>query len=81
MSQDAFRIAIMDERIRELFAEDWRRIDLIRTGKFVELVKARNQWAGLSGTIQSFNTVLPIPDTEMKLNSDIKPSDQNTGYN
>jgi len=80
MSQDAFRTAIMDERIRELFAEDWRRIDLIRTGKFVELVKARNKWAKQSGTIQAFNTVLPIPDTEMKLNDDITPADQNPGY-
>jgi hypothetical protein len=67
----------MDERIRELFGEDWRRIDLIRTGKLVELVKARNKWAGQSGTIQEFNTVYPIPDTELKLNEDIKPEDQN----
>ncbi|GAA3934049.1 RagB/SusD family nutrient uptake outer membrane protein [Chitinophaga oryziterrae] len=81
LSQDAFRTAIMDERMRELFAEDWRRIDLIRTGKFVEFVKARNKWTKQSGSIQDFNTVFPIPDTEMKLNGDIKPSDQNTGYN
>jgi hypothetical protein len=80
MSQDAFRTAIMDERIRELFAEDWRRIDLIRTGKLVELVKARNKWTKQSGTIQAFNTVFPIPDTEMKLNGDITPADQNPGY-
>jgi hypothetical protein len=80
MSQDAFRTAIMDERIRELFAEDWRRIDLIRTGKFVELVKARNKWTKQSGTIQNYHTVFPIPDTEMKLNGDITPADQNEGY-
>jgi hypothetical protein len=80
-SQDAFRIAIMDERIRELFGEDWRRIDLLRTGKYVELVKARNKWTKQSGSIQEFHTLFPIPDTELKLNSDIKPSDQNTGYN
>ncbi|PUZ24669.1 Starch-binding associating with outer membrane [Chitinophaga costaii] len=81
MSQDAFRTNIMEERIRELFAEDWRRIDLIRTGKFVELVKARNKWTKQSGTIQDYNTIFPIPDTEMKLNSDIGPEDQNPGYN
>lgn len=81
MTQDAFRTAIMDERIRELFAEDWRRIDLIRTGKFLQLVKARNKWTKQSGTLQDFNTIFPIPDTEMKLNGDIKPSDQNPGYN
>ena len=80
MSQDAFRTAILDERMRELFAEDWRRIDLIRTGKYVELVTARNKWTKQSGTIQAFNTLFPIPDTEMKLNPDITPADQNPGY-
>ncbi|PSL24451.1 RagB/SusD family nutrient uptake outer membrane protein [Chitinophaga ginsengisoli] len=80
MGQDAFRTAIMDERMRELFAEDWRRIDLIRTGKYVEYVKARNKWTKQSGTIQAFNVLLPIPDTEMKLNGDITPADQNEGY-
>jgi starch-binding outer membrane protein, SusD/RagB family len=80
LSQDAFRTAIMDERMRELFAEDWRRIDLIRTGKFVEYVKARNKWTKLAGAIKDFNTVFPIPDTEIKLNEDITPADQNPGY-
>jgi len=80
MSQASFRTAILDERMRELFAEDWRRIDLLRTGKYVELVKARNKWAAQSGTIQDFNTLLPIPDTEIKLNDDITPADQNPGY-
>jgi starch-binding outer membrane protein, SusD/RagB family len=81
MSKEEFRAKIMDERIRELFAEDWRRIDLIRTGKFVELVKARNKWAKESAKIQPFNTIFPIPDTELKLNGDIGPEDQNPGYN
>lgn len=80
MNKDDFRIAILDERMRELFAEDWRKIDLIRTGKFVELVKARNKWTNKSGTIKDFNTLLPIPDTEIKQNLEIKPSDQNPGY-
>ena len=81
MGQEEFRNKIMDERIRELFAEDWRRIDLIRTGKFVDLVKARNQWANQSGLIKDFHTKLPIPDTEIKLNPDITNADQNAGYN
>lgn len=80
-SQENFRKDIMDERMRELFAEDWRRIDLIRTGKFVDYIKARNKWARLSGTIKSFQTIFPIPETEIKQNQDIKPSDQNPGYN
>jgi len=81
MSQDVFRTAILDERMRELFAENWRRIDLIRTGKFVELIKARNKWAGQTGKVSASNMVFPIPDTEIKLNPDIAPSDQNPGYN
>ena len=32
--QDEFRTQIMNERIRELCFEGWRRMDLIRTGKF-----------------------------------------------
>jgi len=80
VSQDGFRTMIMDERIRELFAENWRRIDLIRTGKFLELVKLRNKWTKESGTIQPANMRYPIPDTEMKLNDQITPQDQNPGY-
>ena len=80
MSQADFRTNIMDERIRELFAENWRRIDLIRTGKFVERIKKYNKWAAQSGTIQSFNTLYPIPDNELKLNTEITPKDQNPGY-
>jgi hypothetical protein len=80
MSQEAFRTAIMDERIRELFAENWRRIDLIRTGKFVDYIKSRNKWANQSGSIQAFQMRYPIPDVEMKLNDQITPADQNPGY-
>ena len=80
MSQEAFRVAILEERMRELFAENWRRIDLIRTGKFVELVKSRNKWAKDAGSIQAFHARYPIPDVEMKLNDQITPNDQNPGY-
>lgn len=80
MSQDGFRIAILEERLRELFAENWRRIDLIRTGRFVELVKSRNKWARDAGSIQAFHARYPIPDVEMKLNEQITPNDQNPGY-
>lgn len=79
-SQDEFRIQIMDERIRELCFEGWRRMDLIRTGKFVELIKERNQWAKQSGTISSYHMRYPIPDTEIKNNPDIPEEDQNPGY-
>ena len=81
LSQNEFRAQIMDERMRELCFEGWRRIDLIRTGKFVELINERNPWAKESGTIQSYHVRYPIPDEEIRQNSDINQEDQNPGYN
>ena len=70
----------MDERMRELFGEKWRKIDLLRTGKFVELTKERNKWTKMNGTIDQHNIYWPIPDSEIKLNPDITDDDQNEGY-
>ena len=80
MSQSQFREEIMTERVRELFGERWRKFDLIRTNKFLELVKERNKWAKRSGTIQQHNIVWPIPLTEINQNEDISEEDQNEGY-
>lgn len=77
MSQEDFRTKIMDERMRELFGEKWRKIDLLRTGKFVELTKEHNKWAKLSGTIDNHNIYWPIPNKELDLNPE---ADQNEGY-
>lgn len=78
--QEEFRKQILDERIRELCFEGWRRWDLIRTGKFVELIKERNPWTKQNGTIQKYHIRYPIPETEIKNNEDIEDSDQNEGY-
>lgn len=80
MSKEEFRKNIMDERMRELGFEGWRRMDLIRTGKLVELVKERNKWARESGTIAPFHTRYPIPELEIKQNILINEEDQNPGY-
>jgi hypothetical protein len=80
MSQDDFRTKMLDERIRELSFEGWRRMDLIRSGKFVQLIKQRNKWAAQSGTIQEFHKRYPIPLTEILQNDDIAETDQNAGY-
>ena len=80
MGKEEFRDKIMDERFRELCFEGWRRIDLLRTDKFVKLVKERNRWAKESGTIQDFHKRYPIPDTEIKTNDAFSPDDQNPGY-
>ena len=53
---------------------------MLRTNKFVELIKERNRWAKESGTIQDFHKRYPIPDTEIKTNDAFGPEDQNPGY-
>lgn len=80
MSKEEFKTKVLDERMRELCFEGWRRMDLIRTGKFVDYIKSRNQWAKASGTIQSFHQKYPIPEVEIKNNSELTKDDQNTGY-
>jgi hypothetical protein len=55
-------------------------MDLIRSGKLVDLVKARNKWTAQSGTIQQYHNRYPIPLQEIKQNDDINESDQNPGY-
>lgn len=80
MSQSEFRTKIMDERMRELCFEGWRRMDLIRTGNLVTLVSVRNKWAAESNAIQEFHNRYPIPRNEILQNPDISEADQNPGY-
>jgi starch-binding outer membrane protein, SusD/RagB family len=80
MSKEEFRTNILDERMRELGFEGWRRMDLIRTGNFVNYIKDRNPWAKQSGTIQDFHKWFPIPESEIKQNDNINEEDQNPGY-
>lgn len=80
MSQADFKINILDERMRELAFEGWRRMDLIRTGKFVEYVSTRNKWARESGMLKPFHALYPIPESEIKQNELINEEDQNPGY-
>ncbi|GHT43927.1 membrane protein [Bacteroidia bacterium] len=81
MSQADFRVNILDERLRELCFEGWRRMDLIRTGKFVELISERNPWAKEKGTIRDYHVRFPIPNNEILTNPQISREDQNDGYN
>ncbi|MFV5689321.1 RagB/SusD family nutrient uptake outer membrane protein [Flavobacterium sp. ZT3R25] len=67
---------ILDERARELLAEENRRMTLMRTGQLVNRVVGRGQ--KITG-IKATNLLLPIPKTEIDLNKDAV-LDQNTGY-
>ena len=80
MSQQDFRKNILNERMRELCFEGWRRFDLIRTDQFVPLISERNRWAKETGMINENNKLLPIPLTEIKQNPNLSNDDQNPGY-
>jgi hypothetical protein len=80
MSQAEFRTEILDERMRELCFEGWRRMDLNRYDKLVDLAGVRNKWTAESATIQPFHKRYPIPRVEIDKNPDIDLEDQNPGY-
>ncbi|WP_342647643.1 RagB/SusD family nutrient uptake outer membrane protein [Mucilaginibacter sp. CSA2-8R] len=72
---------ILDERARELVAEENRRMTLMRTGTLVERSlrlnsnDAQKPITGLTAT----NLLLPIPLTDIQINKDAK-LEQNPGY-
>ncbi len=72
---------ILDERARELFAEENRRMTLVRTGTLVERAKLNTDvtiHGGITG-LDEHNLLLPIPLSEIQLNKDAD-WDQNPGY-
>ena len=90
MGEQDFMKNLMDERMRELCFEGWRKLDLLRTGLLKEYVQSRNRWA--SGvykgnsiatpvTIPDFRLLWPIPLDELRQNPNLTESDQNQGYN
>ncbi|HEX9512295.1 MAG TPA: RagB/SusD family nutrient uptake outer membrane protein [Puia sp.] len=67
---------ILDERVRELVAEENRRMTLMRTGTLLSRVVGRGQKiTGLTAN----QLLLPIPELEIQLNKDAV-LDQNPGY-
>ncbi|MDB5023268.1 MAG: SusD family protein, partial [Mucilaginibacter sp.] len=57
--------------------EENRRMTLVRTGTLLERVKRLNFMENT--TIQPYNSLLPIPQTEINLNKDATLT-QNPGY-
>jgi hypothetical protein len=81
MTKDEFKLKIMDERMRELCFENWRRMDLLRTGKFVEYTNQRNRWAKASQGPKDYQQRFPIPLVEINQNESITKENQNPGFN
>ena len=68
---------ILDERARELFGEYPRRFTLLRTGKFLERIRAHNPEGGPN--VQEMHQVFPIPQAVIDANVGLE-FPQNPGY-
>ncbi len=71
---------ILDERARELLAEENRRMTLARTGKLAERVlKLNSFYNGQGAGVKPYNMLMPIPQSEIDLNRNAV-LEQNPGY-
>jgi hypothetical protein len=68
---------ILDERSRELFAEEERRYTLLRTGTWFTRTQLHNVIAGPNVALR--DTLLPIPQDVVDANI-TSPMEQNPGY-
>ncbi len=74
---------ILDERARELISEENRRMTLVRTGKLKDRISLNGDREPSNRIItgfQDFNALLPVPLSEIQLNSKAELK-QNPGYN
>lgn len=71
---------ILDERIRELYFEEWRLLTLMRTNKLIERTRKYHDNPMLPGAnIQDYNNLFPIPQSQIDLNIEAE-FNQNPGY-
>lgn len=68
---------ILDERLRELYMEEFRTVTLTRLGKLYDRDKKYNPKSGL--TIEPYHNLWPIPATEITQNTGAV-LEQNQGY-
>jgi hypothetical protein len=84
LDQAQFRQAVRDERKWELFAEDHRRLDLIRWGILVETIQNTEFNASFQNAktnVKPIHVLWPIPIEEFNLNPALLESDPtNNGY-
>lgn len=75
LSQGEFREAVYLERRKELVFESHRWFDLIRTGRFVEVMQNHKENGGTN--VQPHNVLMPVPQREIDTNPNLV---QNAGY-
>jgi starch-binding outer membrane protein, SusD/RagB family len=83
LSQSEFRLKMYDERKFELCAEGYRKMDLVRWGILVDVIKATQHrpWSSPAANIMPKHVLLPIPLSEILLNPNLLKSDPtNNGY-
>ncbi|UMB53750.1 RagB/SusD family nutrient uptake outer membrane protein [Lutibacter sp. A64] len=83
MSQSEFREAMYSERKFELAAEGHRKMDLIRWGILLDVVKntEHRSWNNPAANIQPYHVLLPVPQNQILLNANLLDSDPtNNGY-
>jgi hypothetical protein len=83
MTKEQFRLAMYDERKFELCAEGHRRLDLIRWGILLDVVKntVERPWNNAAANIQPKHVLYPIPLEEIQLNPNLLETDPtNNGY-
>ncbi|MEM6377127.1 MAG: RagB/SusD family nutrient uptake outer membrane protein [Bacteroidota bacterium] len=82
LNQESFRQALRDERKWELAGEGHRRMDLIRWGILLDVVKSTEYRVyNPAANIQPHHVLLPIPVEELNLNPALLESDPtNNGY-
>ena len=75
LDQAAFREAVYQERRLELVMETHRWFDLVRTGRFIEVMQVHEENGG--NNVQPHNVLMPIPRRELDTNPELI---QNDGY-
>lgn len=76
LDQIELRAAILDERAKELFMEGHRRVDLVRSGKHIEMWKVALEGkypGGNFSNIDASKSYYPIPQTEIDANTQLTP--------
>lgn len=80
IDQQTFREVIAEERRFELCFEGHRWFDLVRTGKYVEVMNAHfERYNSGAYNVENYNNLFPVPQREIDVNPNLLPN--NPGFN